>query len=469
MIVWLIVGALLLGAGGFWLWRNHTPLGPNATIARRASFPQLMNVRKSTVIVALGLCGLLAIGVVVLVKAWWPKRSTQTVSQLKSTPRQATPAATAILARFPTEYTSGTPAKKADLHEDPRTPLPPKGVPVQTASEILARTAPPQNGHKEVGVETKMALQNLQADNVALRKQLADLTEAMRLNQQRHAAQTTTTGTNQNGGGEQKKADPPKDPRTKDWSYLAKPPTPAAGDKSKEQPLTEAQQRSVIERAQSSSVIEAAKWVIPAHPLRTIYRSMALKGQLLDNINSDIPAKNIKILVTETLMDKFNYRRPIVERKGIVIASQVGTTTFGQARLPLKVEQIEFPTGEILTVDSEVADQRGAAGVPGKVDAHIPQLLLATGINAVLNLGLGYAVGTPGRGQYYQDPAQEAARDAGQSVARDVNSYTNQVLKRPPTITVTVKDKDGKALTPVFVTIQFLKNIQFKEEATIVR
>jgi type IV secretory pathway VirB10-like protein len=191
---------------------------------------------------------------------------------------------------------------------------------------------------------------------------------------------------------------------------------------------------------------------------------MRMNAKLLDSINSDIPASTIRLALTTPLFDKFDYDTVILDKGTIIVAQQVGKAEFGQVRIPLKIEQIEPPSGEVIKVDGGVGDQQGAAGVPGAVDAHVGQLLLATGINAVLNLGLGYAVGTPGRGEHYEDPAQRAVTDASRSVAQDANSYSRQVLRRPPTITVDAENEKRK-----FVTISLLENIQLHRPPAVAR
>jgi hypothetical protein len=85
-------------------------------------------------------------------------------------------------------------------------------------------------------------------------------------------------------------------------------------------------------------------------------------------------------------------------------------------------------------------------------------------INALVNLGGGYVTGTPGRGQYYQDPAQRAAQDAAQSIQQDTRTVVTRELKRGPTIT-----RDPNRPGERFCTIQMLKNIQFSERPVVVK
>jgi type IV secretory pathway VirB10-like protein len=253
----------------------------------------------------------------------------------------------------------------------------------------------------------------------------------------------------------------------KDWTYLAQGDKPKDGEKASG---SEEQKKRLAAKGEGEDIIKPAKWAIPSKPLMTIYRSMRLTGKLLDSINTDIPASTIRVELIEDVLDKFNYKTVIVPRGSIIITQQVGKAEFGQKRVPLSIEQIEIIDGPVIFVKGGIGDDKGAAGVPGRVNAHIGQLLLATGINAIMQLGLSNAGGTPGRGQYYQNPTQDALQQAGQSVAQDVNSYTKQVLKVPPTIEVDAhkKRKDGTP-QPVLVSISLLDNIQLNREPVIAR
>ena len=218
-------------------------------------------------------------------------------------------------------------------------------------------------------------------------------------------------------------------------------------------------------------LLKHAPWAIPVDPYKTLYRSSLLVGRLLNKINSDIPANTIRIVLTipvfggnEAMPDRWKQTTPLLDKGSIVIVKQVGKAEFGQARIPLHVEEVELPNGAVVALKGQAGDKDGAAGVPGKVNAHLGQLLLATGINAVLNLGLNAAAGTPGQNQFYQNPVQKAAEDAGQSVARDVNEYSRQVLRRPPTIEVS-KD-DPKYYN---VTIELEENLMFHHKPTVIR
>jgi type IV secretory pathway VirB10-like protein len=357
----------------------------------------------------------------------------------------------APLAKLPKDFERdlGTYGPRANAEPESPPPQPP-------VAQVVERTT-------RTGLQPGPTTQPVQGDamQAAILASLQDVSQKLgRLGEHttsaapaEQAVATTTTTPPEN-----------KDPRRRKWKYLAE------ADQSEQPHVSETQKQALAEKAQAQEIIKPAKWSIPVQPLKTIYRSMRMTGKLLDSINSDIPASTIRIELSDDLTDKFRYDTVILDKGSVIIAQQVGKAEFGQKRIPLKIEQIELITGEVIKVDGGVGDTDGAAGVPGKVNAHIGGLLLATGINAVMNIGLGYASGTPGRGQYYQDPSQRAAQDMGQSVARDVNEYTRQVLKRPPTIEVDAqkKDKHGTPL-PVYVTVSLVDNIQLNRAPALAR
>src|SRR5262245_17194350 len=99
-----------------------------------------------------------------------------------------------------------------------------------------------------------------------------------------------------------------------------------------------------------------------------------------------------------------------------MIAVQQGSVTYGATRLALKIEQLEFPSGEVVDLRATVGDDAGSNGMKGKVNNHYGKLILGTGLSALLNIGVRSAVGTPGKQQFFRDPLQEAAQDVGQAV-----------------------------------------------------
>jgi type IV secretion system protein VirB10 len=211
------------------------------------------------------------------------------------------------------------------------------------------------------------------------------------------------------------------------------------------------------EQSDATDLIKPARWSIPAYPLKTLYRSMLLPGRTLDDIDSSIPGM-VRIVLTTPVYDKFNYDEEILAKGSIVIATQVGRPTYGNSRLELKLDQIETPSGEVIALKSMVGDDHGAQGLTGRVNNHIGKLVLATGLSALLNIGIKSAAGTPGRGQYYQDPVQSATQDIGQSVQRDAQSIVDRELRIPPTITV----KSG-----TFCTIGLLENVTFSKKPVV--
>jgi type IV secretion system protein VirB10 len=212
-------------------------------------------------------------------------------------------------------------------------------------------------------------------------------------------------------------------------------------------------------QGEGEELIHRARWAIPANPLKTIYRSQTLTGRLLHAMHSDLPGQ-VKIELTTPVLDRFGYDTEIVPKGAILIVTQQGRPSYGQTRLPVGLEQLEFPSGEVVNFKAAVGSEDGANGLTGSVNNHYVKLGAATLFSAILNIGVRSLAGTPGRGQHYQDPGQQAAQDIGQSVQRDAQSIVDRELRVPPTITIPAG---------TFCTINLAENIQFHAPAPVVR
>jgi type IV secretory pathway VirB10-like protein len=213
-------------------------------------------------------------------------------------------------------------------------------------------------------------------------------------------------------------------------------------------------------KKEGGQLIHHATWERPAEPWKTLYMSQQLVGKTLDAVNSDEPGITRIELTRPVLAKEYDYE--ILPQGSIVIVRQEGKPNFGASTLAVKVVQIEPPgwRGEVISFKGSVGDENGASGLRGKTNFHYDKLLYAAGINAIMSLGSNSLAGTPGGGQYYQNPAQQSARDASQSVQNDVKSLTQAQLKVPPTIT----KKKGE-----IVTIQVDENVTFNRRAKVIR
>jgi type IV secretion system protein VirB10 len=206
-------------------------------------------------------------------------------------------------------------------------------------------------------------------------------------------------------------------------------------------------------------LIKPATWEIPAHPLKTLYRSQEIQGELLHPVHSDLPGQ-LHIRTTIPTFDKFGYGTILLDKGSLIIAVQTGQPQYGQSRLKIVLEQIELPTGEVMALKASIDEQDGSSGLAGKVNNHYGKLLLATGISALLNIGVRSAAGTPGAQQFFRNPVQDAAQDVGQGVQQEAQKAVDRELRVPPTI-------ERKAYT--FCTIHLQQNIQFNRPPVVAR
>lgn len=206
-------------------------------------------------------------------------------------------------------------------------------------------------------------------------------------------------------------------------------------------------------------LIHTARWAIPAEPLKTLYMSQTLAGRILDPLQSDLPGR-IKIALTVPTFDKFGQGVTILPKDTLVIAQQVSVPQYGQTRLQVRLIQLELPGGEVVSLNAMVGDDQGTNGLSGRVNNHYGKLLLATGIAAVLNIGVQAAVGTPGPQEFFRSPVQDAAKDVGQGVQQEAQKVVDRELRVPPTIT-------RKAGTFCVITLE--ENLQFNRPPMVAR
>jgi type IV secretory pathway VirB10-like protein len=215
--------------------------------------------------------------------------------------------------------------------------------------------------------------------------------------------------------------------------------------------------------AQKDSLLEPAHWIRPFDKTRVLYRSQVLPGRLLTSLNSDTPGVvHVELTIPIYSKQARPGDAPLMDKLTVIICKYQGEIKFGQTRVPIQVEEAQPPNGDMIELKAIGGDEEGRAGVTGTVNNHYGKLFMATGINAVLQLGVKGLAGTPGQGQYFQNPVQSAAQEAGQSAANDIGNVVKQQLKVPPTIE---KDRNKDP----FVTILLEKNLSFYRSPKIVK
>ena len=201
----------------------------------------------------------------------------------------------------------------------------------------------------------------------------------------------------------------------------------------------------------AGSLIPPAHWEEPDNPDRVLYPSQIMQAQLLHDVNSDIPGE-VRLLIVQNVEDKFGHGVTLIPQYSQVIAQTEGTPKFGQKRLDVKIRAIETRQGQMIGIDgASVGDGTGAAGVPGKVDNHYPELA----IGAILTIGLsaGSRVAVGNQGTFRPTVQEELVEDVSREINRTGNKLIEQRFNRPPTIYAT---KD----TPL--TIQLKQPLSFQ-------
>ena len=222
--------------------------------------------------------------------------------------------------------------------------------------------------------------------------------------------------------------------------------------------------------AKKGGLITPANWEEALHKDLVLYRDQLIPGVLIDNLNSDTP-NQFTIMVTRDVLGYGHPETILIPQFSSIIGELTGEVRFGQTRFDITVDQIITPDRRVIELrKTKVGDSTGAGGSNGDVNNHYGKLLLGVGISAVLNIGAGYATGTPGPGQYYQNPAQKAGQDFAQGVQREASSVLQQ-FRIPPTLTLDackrLKSNKGNC-TPTEVSIRLHENLSFQTNPTLV-
>jgi type IV secretion system protein VirB10 len=183
--------------------------------------------------------------------------------------------------------------------------------------------------------------------------------------------------------------------------------------------------------------------------------SQVLTGQTMGEITSDIPGV-IRILVTKDTVDKFGQGVVVVPAQTIVIAQQTGRPEYGDARLPIEVHQLEFPTGEVAVLQGTAGDASGNQGLTGTVNNHWGQLIGAAGLSAVLSLGARLPLGDTS--SYHSTLPQQLADQFGNAINRAGQGMVQRGLQVKPTITIPAG---------VPATVQLSQNISFQTKPVV--
>jgi type IV secretory pathway VirB10-like protein len=249
----------------------------------------------------------------------------------------------------------------------------------------------------------------------------------------------------------------PKPPgEEKPWRWFSPPPQPT-GDILTPPFADEEGEKGGAKQPKVSKLFPQATWERPVDPTRVIYASQLLQGLLEQSVISG-EASTVRIRLTETLYDKFGQLRVLLPLDTRILGTAEGAVKFGQSRLSIQVQKAELPDGTDLLLAGKLGDSDGRVGVPGDVNNHIPQLILATVITSALSIG---AQASAGSVQGYNPTLeQQFATD----ISRGINSAGQQVVKRALDVTPTIAIP-----AQVPVTIQLQNNISLQTAPTIVR
>lgn len=193
--------------------------------------------------------------------------------------------------------------------------------------------------------------------------------------------------------------------------------------------------QALTKESQAQSLILPAIQAQPLDPRKVLYWDQTVPGILIDNINSDSPGQ-IVIMVTRDVFDRFQSGNVLIPQFARVRARPEGQIKYGQTRLDMTLDQMLFPDGRVVAlIPTKLGGSAGATGLGSEdgvqVNNHYGKLLLGVGIQAVLNIGARSIAGEPSG--FQPSIGQETAREVGQGINQAARPIVQQ-FQVPPTI-----------------------------------
>jgi type IV secretory pathway VirB10-like protein len=169
--------------------------------------------------------------------------------------------------------------------------------------------------------------------------------------------------------------------------------------------------------------------------MHTLFRSQVIHGVLLDAINSDSPSQ-VRVKVTRPVMDKFQVGEVLIPQHAIILGQAEGSPNFGQARMNVTLDEIEYPNGTLLNLTKQkLGDQSGAGGLGATVNNHYLQVGIGAVLSAFLSVGARSFGGTGG-GAFQSSPELELSRNVSGQFNQTGQDVIRRELMRAPTLTV---------------------------------
>jgi type IV secretory pathway VirB10-like protein len=177
--------------------------------------------------------------------------------------------------------------------------------------------------------------------------------------------------------------------------------------------------RGADARADNEGSAHLANRLIPLRSQYEVLAGSVIPAALLTELNSDRPGRVIA-QVTAAVRDSVSGAHVLIPQGARLIGTYGADNAHGDRRLMLVWQRLIFPNGSSIDLaNMEGADPAGAAGVRDRVDNHLPRLVGASLISAIIGVAANEAEDDEKAGftrSVGDAAAQEAARAGGRIV-----------------------------------------------------
>lgn len=189
--------------------------------------------------------------------------------------------------------------------------------------------------------------------------------------------------------------------------------------------------------------------LVPAQSDHALFPGTVIPASLITSINSESPG-SIVAQVTQTVYDSRTGRVPIIPQGARLMGDYKSSARYGQTRIAIGWSRLVMPDGTEVQLEEAATDPSGAAGVPGQIDNHWPEVFGAAVLGTIINIGVATtedpALTFGGVGAVSRDPVDSAMADG---IQRGAGAVSARVVDRSLAVPPTIRVEAGKRVSVI--------------------
>ena len=166
-----------------------------------------------------------------------------------------------------------------------------------------------------------------------------------------------------------------------------------------------------------------------------IVNGTVINAILVSGINTDLPSSSTIAIVSENVYDNFSHSNILIPKGSKLIGSYDSSVTWGQTRVLIVWTQVIREDGTIIKLNGyNGTDSLGYTGIAGSVNNHIGNIVGASALSSLINIGTGYL--STASDKSLTSAIKNLASSVGTSSQTVAENFLSKEIDRQPTITI---------------------------------